>query len=151
MHHGQKGGGRPSNVEDLIEETNMLRRKAPARSCLAFHPSRKDIVAFGSDDGSVEIFRLPHYVRLATLKTFQKLIQSLVWHPTHFADSADGADSSRYADHLAVASNEKDVHVFDLSEILAKNEGQDATTVLSSDDTETKVHNNNNIRNRQFC
>ena len=75
MHHGQKGGGRPSNVEDLIEETNMLRRKAPARSCLAFHPSRKDVAAFGSDDGSVEIFRLPHYVRLATLKTFQKLIQ----------------------------------------------------------------------------
>ena len=61
-----------------------------------------------------------------------------MWHPTHFADSEDGADS-RYADHLAVASNEKDVHVFDLSEILAKNEGQDATTVLSSDETENKV------------
>ena len=67
-----------------------------------------------------------------------QFIQSLVWHPTHFADSEDGADSSRYADHLAVASNEKDVHVFDLSEILAKNEGQNATTVLS-DETENKV------------
>ena len=76
---------------------------------MAFHPSRKDVVAFGSDDGSVEIFRLPYYVRVATLKTFQKLIQSLVWHPTHYADS-DGKDS-QYANHLAVASNEKDVHV----------------------------------------
>ena len=64
-----------------------------------------------------------------------------MWHPTHFADSEDGADSSRYADHLAVASNEKDIHVFDLSEILAKNEGQDATTTAtvssSTDETET--------------
>ena len=42
---------------------------------MAFHPSKRDIVAFGSDDGSVEIFRLPSYVRIATLKTFQKLIQ----------------------------------------------------------------------------
>ena len=42
---------------------------------MAFHPARKDVVAFGSDDGSVEIFRLPNYARIATLKTFQKLIQ----------------------------------------------------------------------------
>ena len=82
-----------------------------------------------------------------------------MWHPTHYADS-DGKDS-QYADHLAVASNEKDVHVseikfyifslcpkfqiafcfpqiFDLSDILSKKEGEE-TTVASSDETETST------------
>ena len=39
-----------------------------------------------------------------------------MWHPTHYADT-DGKDS-KYADHLAVASNEKDVHVSEIKLII---------------------------------
>jgi WD40 repeat protein len=105
---------------------------ASFRSSICLHPSNKIIVALGSDDGSVEIFLFPHLVRLTTLKSFHKLIQSLAWHPAHFMDMEK---ESKYTDHLAVASNDSDIHIFDLSDVIKRasvENGDSSSEVLPS-------------------
>ena len=58
-------------------------------------------MALGSDDGTVEIFT--NWKIDCTLKSFQKLIQSLAWHPTD-------------PHSLAAASNEFEIHLWTLDE-----------------------------------
>ena len=79
MHN--KTNNSHTNIEDLITEANQWQRKAPSRSCMEFRPISRDFVVLGSDDGSVELFGTNDMKIVCTLKSFQKLIQSLAWHP----------------------------------------------------------------------
>ena len=79
MHN--KTNNSHTNIEDLITEANQWQRKAPNRSCMEFRPISRDFVVLGSDDGSVELFGTNDMKIVCTLKSFQKLIQSLAWHP----------------------------------------------------------------------
>ena len=110
MHKAQRGV-KPTNIEDIIAKTNNWERKAPSRSELVFQPVLQKFLAIGCDDGTVEIFSMPNLKIVCTLKSFQKLIQSLSWQPF---------DEKRTNDLLAVASNEYDIHIWSLEEKLVK-------------------------------
>jgi gem associated protein 5 len=65
----------------------------------------------------VEIFTIPDLKIVCTLKSFQKLIQSLAWHP--FITGGDAiTEASKLQHYLAVASNEYDIHVWNLETVL---------------------------------
>lgn len=113
MHKGQKGQ-KPTNIEDIIAKTNEWQRKSPSRSELVFQPVVQKYLAIGCDDGTVEIFAMPNLKIVCTLKSFQKLIQSLAWQPF---------DEKRSNDLFAVASNEYDIHIWSLQEKLVNNNG----------------------------
>ena len=74
-----------------------------------FQPVLQKFLAIGCDDGTVEIFSMPNLKIVFTLKSFQKLIQSLAWQPF---------DENRTKNLLAVASNEYDIHIWSLEEKL---------------------------------
>ena len=76
---------------------------------LVFQPVFQKYLAIGCDDGTVEIFAMPNLKIICTLKSFQKLIQSLAWQPF---------DEKRSENLLAVASNEFDIHIWSLNEKL---------------------------------
>ena len=104
MHHK---GSKSLNIEDLFSYKRH-------RSNIAFHPSGQ-FLALGSDDGSVEICRVSDLKIVGTLKSYQKLIQSLAWHPVMESSSA-------MKNYLAVASNEFDIHVWNMDSILNSDE-----------------------------
>lgn len=125
--HCSSGKEKSLDVEELISAANQLQRAPPGRSDLAFHPDNGRILALGSEDGSVELFdvhSVPNLRLLVTLKASGKLIQSLAWHPLACGDEEGARDDATVCkDWLAVASNEPDVHVFDLSEICSGKQG----------------------------
>ena len=100
MMHQEK---RALNIEEIIAQTNGWQRKAPSRSEIAFQSIGQKLVGLGCDDGTVEIFTWPNLKIVCTLKSFQKLIQSLAWHPMD-------------PHYLAVASNEFDIHLWKLDQ-----------------------------------
>ena len=107
MMHQDK---RALNIEDIIAQANGWQRKAPSRSEIAFQSIGQKLVGLGCDDGTVEIFAWPNLKIVCTLKSFQKLIQSLAWHPMD-------------PHYLAVASNEFEIHLWKLDEDkIGKNE-----------------------------
>ncbi len=112
------------DLDTIVSEANGLTRTPLSRTELAFYPSPPEeaqVVAVGSEDGSVEVLDLRSMKILFTLKTFRKLIESLAWHPRYYS-----AVESTMSGWLAVASNENDIHVFDLSEQLKARQVQDA-------------------------
>ena len=105
MHHPH-GKEKSINIESIIAETNGFDRKAPNRSEVVFQPILEKYLVAGCDDGTVEVFAMPDLKLVCTLKSFQKLIQSIAWQTY---------DSQRQEDLLAVASNEYDIHLWTLS------------------------------------
>ena len=78
-----------------------------------FQPVFQKYLVIGCDDGTVEIFAMPNLKIVCTLKSFQKLIQSLAWQPF---------DENRGENLLAVASNEFDIHIWSLNEKLVNSD-----------------------------
>ena len=112
MHN--KTNNSHTNIEDLITEANQWQRKAPSRSCMEFRPISRDFVVLGSDDGSVELFGTNDMKIVCTLKSFQKLIQSLAWHPMTTVQG----QNSELRNYVATASNEYDIHIWNLEDKL---------------------------------
>ncbi len=108
--HSKKLSGKPVKIEDVINKTNQFNRKLPLRSEIAFKLNGGH-VAIGNDDGTVEVYRLPYLEIVCTLKSFSKLIQCLTWHPTYVGESRDASDHHNW---LAVASNESEIHIWDI-------------------------------------
>jgi len=71
-------------------------------------------MAVGNEDGSIEIIRTKTLKILLIIKSYSKLIQCLTWR------SAATEDISSYI--LAAASNENDVHIFNLTEEVKSSE-----------------------------
>ena len=124
MMHSAHKDEKTIDIETIIAKTNDFSRKPPSRSDVLFQPNEYNYLALGSDDGSIEIFATPQLQILCILKSFNKLIQSLAWHPSHIGSSA--VQSSFY-NFLASASNEHDIHVWDLSKYLTRNCIQDTS------------------------
>lgn len=101
FQHG--GGSGAKNLEDLIVEANpdFEARKPPSRSEMAFLDT--DYIALGCDDGTIEILTWPDLIHVSTLKSFQKLVQSLAWQKS--------------TQTLAVASNEFEIHLWKLENV----------------------------------
>ena len=120
------------NLEKIITATNGISRAEQKYSELSFHPDFR-VLATGSDDGTIEILKLPHLQLLCTVKSQQKLIQNLKWHPSVNASGND----SKYKSWLAVGSNETDVHVFDLRKIV---DGEEKIPILTTPTVSLKGH-----------
>ena len=116
MMHSARQEDKTINVDTIISSTNNFSRKDPSRSDVLFQPNLFEYLVLGSDDGSIEIFKTPNLQILCVLKSFNKLIQSLAWHPLHIGVSSI---ASSYHLWLATASNEHDIHVWNLSESLS--------------------------------
>lgn len=69
----------------------------------------------------------PHLTLIHTLFAHKKLIQCLAWHPE---STATDTTYSPYRNWLAIASNETDIKVFDLS-CLAEGKIKCCITVIS--------------------
>ena len=82
---------------------------------------------FGYEDGTVEFRLIPDLNVVLTLKSFAKLIQCLAFHPDFLNDGSD----AKYKNWLAVCSNELQIHVWDLNDVLNK---QKDTTKGDEDD-----------------
>ena len=119
MMHSTHKEEKTIDIETIITKTNNYTRKPPSRSDILFQPNQFKYLALGSDDGSIEIFATPKLQILCILKSFNKLIQSLAWHPSHIGSSVTPSSSQNL---LASASNEHDIHVWDLSKYLPENE-----------------------------
>ena len=105
--------GKHKNIEEIIKEVNNLQdRKSPSRSEMIFQPrlgeDSSKYLAIGSDDGTIEIFSMPDLKLVCTLKSFQKLIQSMDWRRNSTSEM------------LAVGSNEYEIHVWSLAERLSQ-------------------------------
>ena len=87
MMHNSRHDGKTINIENIICDTNELSRKPPSRSDIVFQPNEYKYLVLGSDDGSVEIYTTPKLQMICILKSYNKLIQSLAWHPTYVGDS----------------------------------------------------------------
>lgn len=74
----------------------------------------KTFLLLGMEDGSINISLVPGLKQVISLKSHKKLIQSLVFHP----DFLSGGEPSRYRNWLATASNEFQVHLWDLDSVL---------------------------------
>ena len=75
------------------------------------------LLLVGHEDGGIQVFRLEDggsFRLLATIKSQNKLIQSLALHPLYLADGAE----AEFPNFLASANNEFPVHVFDLTSVL---------------------------------
>ena len=105
-------------LEDVVAESNSWQRKPPSRSCMEFKPIDHKVLIVGSDDGSLEVYNTESYKIICTLKSFQKLIQSIAWHPVIMVDN----QPSDFKNHVAIASNEYDIHVWNLDEKLNSEE-----------------------------
>ena len=85
---------------------------------MAFQPETFKFLIMGSDEGTVEVFSMPNLEIVAVLKSYNKLIQSLAWHPKYVGSSSE---PSAYQDWVATSSNENVIHVWDLSSHLKDN------------------------------
>ena len=112
MHSTKQEGSKTVNVDDVINETNGLARKQPNRSDVMFQPEEFKFMVLGSDDGMIEVLNVPRLEIVCVLKSFQKLVQSLAWHPKFIGSSSE---PSAYKNWIATASNEVDIHVWDLT------------------------------------
>lgn len=111
----ESGCSRGINIEDVIQSANIGLTKSAGRSDMVFQPNDYRFLVLGSEDGSIEIFSVPKMKLLCILKSYQKLVQSLCWHPTYTGNSDN---PSIYRNWLATSSNEADVHAWDLSSVL---------------------------------
>ena len=102
------------NLEELINNSNSWQRKAPSRSSMEFQPVSFKHLILGSDDGSVEVFNTADMKIICTFKSFQKLIQSLAWHPMTTVQG----ENSELQNYVATASNEYDIHIWNLEDKL---------------------------------
>lgn len=124
MHDLSEFRGRSINLEKTIALNNNLSRSDQKYSEVCFHPDGQ-ILALGADDGTIEILTLPYLKTACTIKSLQKLIQNLKWHPSSRAE--DGAES-KFKSWLAVGSNDADIHVFDLKRIVDEAGGEGTPT-----------------------
>ena len=138
MMHGAHKQEKTVDIETIIAKTNDFSRKPPSRSDLVFQPNHFKYLILGSDDGSIEIFSTPKLKILCVLKSFNKLIQSLAWHPTYIGSSVIPSSLQNF---LATSSNEHDVHVWDLSKYLKESTDPN----ISSNDVEHKNHEGTDI------
>ena len=141
MMHNSRQDGKTINIENIICDTNKLSRKPPSRSDIVFQPNEYKYLVLGSDDGSVEIYTTPKLQMICILKSFNKLIQSLAWHPTYVGDSSV---QSTYHMFLATSSNEHDIHVWDLSESVCKLE-QSANEINFDINGQEKVYKSTHV------
>ncbi len=80
-------------------------------------------MALGGEDGSVEVFLTGSLRLVVVIKSFTKLVQSLAWHPpgAHYGQDKETSEKDFW---LAAASNECDIHVFDLSKVCREEAGE---------------------------
>ena len=108
--------GKGLDIQGNIEKANTVSNKVSGKSqVLWVEREEMKLLILGCDDGTIEIYKIPSLVLLATIKSQSKLIQSLSMHPYYMEDGG----SSKYSTFLASASNEFPIHVFDLSNILS--------------------------------
>ena len=74
----------------------------------------KSFLMLGLEDGTVQFYHVPGFKLFMSLKSHKKLIQSLEFSP----DFLSGGEEAKYKDWLATASNENDIHLWDLGSIL---------------------------------
>ena len=85
-------------------------------------------IIFGYEDGTVEFRSVPDLVIVLTLKSFAKLIQYLAFHPDFLNDGS----SAKYKNWMAVCSNEFQIHVWDLNDVLEQesSSGEDKNSLI---------------------
>ncbi|XP_014677624.1 PREDICTED: gem-associated protein 5-like, partial [Priapulus caudatus] len=129
--------GRPCNLSGMWR--HLLSRifvigflsvthKLPMRTDLAWKPDFS-MVAVGNDDGSVQLFRPTALQLVCTLQVHRKLINCLCWHPqfTHASDEV-----APLACWLASGSNESNVVVYDLTELIGTAETETEGAIVAA-------------------
>merc|ERR1719318_2246440 len=107
--------GKGLDIQGALDKANTVTSKVSGKSqALWVERERKKFILLGCEDGTIEIYKIPSLILVATIKSQSKLIQSLSMHPHHMEDG----ETSMYSNFLASASNEFPIHVFDLSSIL---------------------------------
>ena len=116
LQHNIKTGA-SSDIQEAINSANNSDGARPAGRSQVLWVERGEIklLLLGCDDGSVEVYRVPDLVQVATIKSHTKLIQSISLHPEFMADGKEASKESSML--LACASNEYGIHIHDLGAV----------------------------------
>ena len=116
LQHNIKTGA-SADIQDAINKANNSEGARPAGRSQVLWVERDEVklLLLGCDDGSVEVYRVPDLILVATIKSQAKLIQSISLHPEFMVDGKEASKESRNL--LACASNEHSVHIHDLGAV----------------------------------
>ncbi|XP_053935308.1 gem-associated protein 5 isoform X3 [Cuculus canorus] len=82
QHNPWKLNGEANDINKIIQDTNSIKHKLPARTEISWKPDGK-LLALGNEDGSIEIFQAPNLKLLCTIQQHHKLINAIRWHHEH--------------------------------------------------------------------
>ncbi|NWI84125.1 GEMI5 protein, partial [Dryoscopus gambensis] len=82
QHNPWKLNGEANDINKVIQDTNSIKHKLPARTEISWKPDGK-LLALGNEDGSIEIFQAPNLKLLCTIQQHHKLINAIRWHHEH--------------------------------------------------------------------
>ena len=116
LQHNIKTGA-SSDIQEAINSANNSDGARPAGRSQVLWVERGEVklLLLGCDDGSVEVYRVPDLVQVATIKSHTKLIQSISLHPEFMVDGKEASKESSML--LACASNEYGIHIHDLGAV----------------------------------
>ncbi|CAG0893133.1 unnamed protein product [Darwinula stevensoni] len=103
---------RGRNLQEVIDAA-MGSGPVPARSDITWKEG-SSILTIGNEDGTIEMFSMPHLVRLTTIYSCKRMIVDLHFHPTY---SLSSDLPSKYSGWLAVASSEPTIHIIDCTTV----------------------------------
>ncbi|NWI97895.1 GEMI5 protein, partial [Pitta sordida] len=82
QHNPWKLNAEANDINKLIQVTNSIKHKLPARTEVSWRADGK-LLALGNEDGSIEIFQAPDLKLLCTIQQHHKLINAIRWHHGH--------------------------------------------------------------------
>ncbi|KAG8234130.1 hypothetical protein J437_LFUL007496 [Ladona fulva] len=107
----------PQRINTLMKggrEENSAKKKGSGCTDIAWKPDYS-LFAVGNSDGTVQLYSAPHLELVHTIFAHQKLLMCLAWHP--MSTSSDvGLSPLQHC--LATGSNDRTIHVFDLTSLM---------------------------------
>ena len=139
MQHNIKTGA-SADIQEAINKANKSEGSRPAGRSQVLWVERDEVklLLLGCDDGSVEVYRVPDLVLVATIKSQTKLIQSISLHPEFMVDGKEASKESRQL--LACASNEHGLHIHDLGAVFELAPNVSSPLCIVSPAKELKAH-----------
>ena len=139
LQHNIKTGA-SADIQEAINKANNSEGARPAGRSQVLWVERDEVklLLLGCDDGSVEVYRVPDLILVATIKSQAKLIQSISFHPEFMVDGREASKESRQL--LACASNEYSIHIHDLGAVFELAPNVSSPLYIVSPARELKAH-----------
>ena len=139
VQHNIKTGA-SADIQEAINKANNCAGSRPAGRSQVLWVERGEmkLLLLGCDDGSVEVYRVPDLIQVATIKSQAKLIQSISLHPEFLVNGKEASKESRQL--LASASNEHNIHIHDLGAVFELAPNVSSPLHIVSPAKELKAH-----------